>query len=206
MIHAIPAALRIPIADAVHTALQSIMDPAIQHAAAINTVGCYLLRHLTGATFAPIAGSIEVMGATPPLAIRAEPSRIDAHEYYLWIECEDPSGKIERVDFVSRYWRSWASQAGSIWVGPFPPPVVWGDADELRATHARYAGDSYITGVVQTALNNVFRAKDPPPQVAQWESAINGAIDLLVENPVTLPFLIEAGLAEKETNPPPGYL
>ena len=194
---AFPEELRAHVAAAVHHALSAMMRPAIEHAAAINTVGCYLLRHLTGAPYAPVAGSVEVLGAMPPLDIQADASRLDQHEYYLWVERQHDDGRLERVDFVSRYWPGWAEKAHSIWLGPLPPVVLWGFAEETQGRFARYSANGYITSIVQTGLNNAFQSANPPPQVAQWEMAINDALDLLTENPNTLPFLIETGLAER---------
>ena len=193
----LPPELRDAVAEALRQAVSGFMGPSIHHVAALNTIGCYLLCHLSSLQYETVAGSVVVHQGGSPVALRADAGRIDEHEYYLWIELVHAGGRVELVDFASRCWQDWARNEQTLWIGPPPPLFVWSFADELDPGVARYAPDPAITTVVRTALHNVFQSADPPDQVKQWEQAINDAVDILLEDPRAIDFLVQAGIAER---------
>ncbi|NUM56251.1 MAG: hypothetical protein HUU46_21640 [Candidatus Hydrogenedentes bacterium] len=176
-------------------AIREVMLPSVHHAAAINTIGCHLLCHLTGQNYEVVAGSLIVRQGGNPIELRADVSKVEEDEYYLWIELRHADGRVELVDFAAPYWKNWALENGAIWLGP-NPGVVWAFVDELDEHVARYTPDTEITNIVRVALHNAFRSPNPPEQVGQWESAINRTIDLLALEPLALEHLIKAGVAE----------
>jgi len=187
-------ALRGVVCEKLFEALAGIMAPSIHHAAAINTIGCYLLCHLTGDDYEVTAGSVVVRQGGAPLALRADASRIEDHEYYLWIERRDAGGRVELVDFAARCWRDWAREVNVLWLGP-APDAVWTFVDALDGAVAQYAPDGKITNMVRTGLHHAFRSPNPPEQVARWESAINTALDRLAHDPRALAYMVERGIA-----------
>lgn len=190
----LPDDLRGVVCETLFDALAGIMAPSVHHAAAINTIGCYLLCHLTGEGYDVAAGSLVVRQGGAPLALRADASRIEDHEYYLWIERRHADGRVELVDFAARCWRDWARDENVLWLGP-APDAVWTFVDALDAAVARYTPDAEITNMVRTALHNAFRSPNPPEQVGQWESVINAAVDLLARDPRAIDYLVQQGIA-----------
>ncbi len=193
----IPEPLREVVAEALRNAVEEFMQPSVHHTAALNTIGCYLLCHLTSFQYEPIAGSIDVRQGGNPLTLRADPARIDEHEYYLWIERPLDDGRIELIDFASSCWQEWAKDESALWLGGPPPAFVWAHVDEIDTAIVRYKPDAEITNIVRTALHNVFRSEEQPEQVKQWEAAINTSLDVLVNDPRAIDFLVDAGIAER---------
>ena len=191
----IPIDVRGVICERLHEALTHLMMPSVHHAAAINTIGCHLLCHLTGEDYEVVAGSIVVRQGGTPLALRADATRIDDHEYYLWIERRYADARVERIDFAAGYWMDWAREQSALWIGP-PPEAIWTFVDDLDPRTAQYTPNSEITNIVRTALHNAFRSPNPPEQVAQWESAINRTLELLAQDPRAIGYLVENGIAE----------
>jgi hypothetical protein len=194
--------LRAVIAEKLFEALAELLAPSVHHAAAINTIGCYLLCHLTGEDYEIVAGSIVVRQGGVFLVLQADASRIDEHEYYLWIERRHADARVERVDFAARCWMDWAREQHALWLGSTPGPI-WMFVDELDDQTARYTLDGEITHIVRVALHNAFRSPDPPEPVAQWESVINKTVDLLAHDPRSHDYLVERGIvdrAEPSTN------
>ncbi len=195
--HTIPVEMRDAVAEALHQAVSEFMHPSIHHAAALNTIGCYLLCHLTSAQYETVAGSIVVRQGGTPVALRADPARVDEHEYYVWIALPLADGQVELVDFASGCWMDWARDEQILWIGPPPPAYVWTLESTLDPAMARYTADTQITLMVRKALHNVFRSENPPEQVKDWERAINTALDILVADPRAIDFLVAAGIAER---------
>jgi len=189
--------MRVAVAEALQRAVSGFMETSIHHVAALNTIGCYLLCHLTSLRYEPVAGSIVVRQGGTPVALRADPARIEEHEYYLWIEHIHADGRVELVDFASGCWMDWARDEQALWIGPPAPEYVWGFVDEIDPETVRYSPEPGITSVVRAALQNVFQSADPPAQVKQWEEAINEALDLLVVDPRAIDFLVQVGIAER---------
>ena len=191
----LPDDLRRIVGEKLHEALAPAMVPSIQNVAAINTIGCYLLCHLTGGEYEVVAGSLTVHQGGPPLGLQADDALVDEDQYYLWIERRQDNGRVELVDFAARCWADWAREEQVLWLGP-APEIVWTYVDELRDTVARYTPHAEITNMVRVALHNAFRSEDTPPEVAQWESAINSTLDLLAQDARALEYMIERGIAE----------
>jgi hypothetical protein len=196
----LPDGLRCAISERLYQSLGEFMAPSVAHAAAINTIGCYLLCHVTGEEYEVVAGSLTVRQGGAPLVLRADPARVDEHEYYVWIERCHADGRVELIDFAAPCWQDWAREAQVLWLGP-KPEVVWTFVDELADAIARYTPHAEITNMVRVALHNAFRASEPPQQVARWESAINRTIDRLTDDPRAIGFLLQTGVAE-QTAPP----
>lgn len=197
----LPLKLRPVVAGNLHQGLKEFMAPSAHHAAAINTIGCHLLCHLTGESYDVVAGSIVVRQGGTPLELRADATRIDEHQYYLWIELRHGNGRVEIVDFASPFWNEWAVENGAIWIGA-PPGVIWTFVDALDERAVRFTPDTEITNIVRVALHNAFRSPSPPEQIAQWESAINKTLELLAQDAQALEHLIEAGVAEPASPSP----
>ncbi|MCC6794338.1 MAG: hypothetical protein IT366_04410 [Candidatus Hydrogenedentes bacterium] len=178
-----------------YEALSPVMTPSIRHVAAINTIGCYLLCHLTDCEYDVVAGSVIVRQGGAPLGLEADASRVDDDQYYLWIERRQDDGRVELVDFAARCWADWAREEQVLWLGP-APEIVWTYVDELRETVARYTPNAEITNMVRVALHNAFRSEDAPPEVAQWESVINATLELLTQDRRSLEYMIARGIAE----------
>lgn len=196
----LPEGLRCAISERLYQSLGEFMAPSVAHAAAINTIGCYLLCHVTGEEYEVVAGSLTVRQGGAPLVLHADPARVDEHEYYVWIERRLTDGRVELVDFAAPCWQDWAREAQALWLGP-KPEVVWTFVGELDDAIARYTPHAEITNMVRVALYNAFRAPAPPEQVAQWESAINRTIDRLADDPRAIGFLLQTGVAEQIAPP-----
>ena len=112
-----PDPVREGIASAWHDSLSAVMTPGITHIAPINTIGCFLLRHITGIQYVPVAGSITVNAGAQRFGMVALPERIAEHEYYLWSEARFEDGSVALADFGSRYWKQWAQDKGVLWTG-----------------------------------------------------------------------------------------
>lgn len=191
----LPDDLRGIVGEKLYEALVPLMTPSIQNVAAINTIGCYLLSHLTGGEYDVVAGSLTVRQGGAPLGLQADETLVDEDQYYVWIERRQDDGRVELVDFAARCWADWAREEHVLWLGP-APEIVWAYVDELRDTIAHYTPHAEITNMVRVALHNAFRSEDPPPEVAQWESAINATLDLLAQDPRALEYMIARGIAE----------
>lgn len=189
------------IGDAVHYAASKLFEPSVIHAAPINTIGCFLLQHLMQREYRPVAGSINVAAGGTPFGLEAKLEQLDAHEYYLWIEAPREDGRVELVDFASRYWRNWAKGIGVLWLGAPPPDVVWAWKNELSADLARYDGQPEITERVQYTVSTAVARRSPEGPVQAWEDAINDAIHFIASSEQGLAFLAETGLAEPIDEP-----
>ncbi|MDX9972112.1 MAG: hypothetical protein RBU21_03875 [FCB group bacterium] len=192
------------IGDAVHYAASKLFEPSVIHAAPINTIGCFLLQHLMQREFRPVAGSIGVVAGGTPFGLEADLAKIEAHEYYVWIEARHEDGRIEVVDFASRYWRAWAKGVGVLWIGASPPDVVWAWKDEVAADLARYETEPEITERVRYTVSAAVEQRSPEGPVQAWEDAINDAIHFVASSERGLAFLAEAGLAEPVDEAEPG--
>ncbi len=191
-----PAPLQALVADAVHHAASKLFQPSVIHVAPINTIGCFLLQHLFRREYRPVTGSIRIRSGGTPFGIEARIEDIDAHEYYLWLEAPHAEGRVELVDFASRYWPDWAKGLGQLWVGPPPPPAVWTWKSELAPDFAEYELHDNITAHVQRAVGEAIARRAPDSPVDAWEKAINDAIDYIAQTDQGLAFLVESGLAE----------
>jgi hypothetical protein len=191
-----PEGVRTVVADALHDALTDVMEPSITHIAPINTIGCFLLRHITGVQYVPVAGSITVNAGAQRFGIVAQPERIDDHEYYVWSEARYAEGEAEIVDFGSRYWKDWAEKEGVLWVGEPPPPAVWAWRAELPETVAYYEEQPGVTNDVRGAIEQAVSSADPDPSVQVWEQTINAALEKLMENDESHAYLHERGVIE----------
>jgi hypothetical protein len=191
----LPEELRAAVCENLAAALAGVIAPSVHHAAAINTIGCYLLCHLTAADYQVVAGSIVIKQGGTPLALRADPSRIDEHEYYLWIERPNDDGRVELIDFAAPYWMDWARENNALWLGP-PPETTWTYVDALDKNIAHYTPEWEITNMVRVALHNAFRSTSPPEQVVQWETVINATVELLAQDPRAIHYLVTNGIAE----------
>ncbi|MCC6152503.1 MAG: hypothetical protein IT367_02025 [Candidatus Hydrogenedentes bacterium] len=191
----LPEHLRGTVGDKLYDALAPIMTPSIRNSAAINTIGCYLLCHLTGGEYDVVAGSLVVRQGGAPLGLQADETLVDDDQYYLWIEQRREDGRVELVDFAARCWADWAREEQVLWLGP-APEIVWTYVDELHDTVARYTPHAEITNMVRVALHNAFRSADPPQEVAQWETVINATLDLLAQDARALEYMIARGIAE----------
>jgi hypothetical protein len=183
------------IAESLHVALLRMMHPSIMHIGPINTIGCFLLKYLTGEDYVPVAGSIEVRCGGTPFGLQAHIENIDIHAYYVWIECDRGAGGTELVDFGSRYWRSWASDEGALWTAPSPPNYIWERKDHLSGT-AEYVTHHEISAIVLHAIENAVSAQEPEANVKRWETVINSAVDHMLDTKAGLRFLIDAGIAQ----------
>jgi hypothetical protein len=192
--HPLTPAVREVIADSLHAALLKFMQPSVMHIGPINTIGCFLLKHLTGDGFVPVAGSVEVRCGGTPFGIQAHIENIDIHAYYVWIECDRGAHGIEVVDFGARYWKPWASGEGILWSGPSPPKFVWGLHDELNG-YARYSPHDEISDTVRRAIEDAVAVLKPDSSVEKWETAINDAIDAMLDTEAGLDYLIKTGIA-----------
>ena len=190
----LPFELRPLVCEKLFETISGTLAPSVHSAAAINTIGCYLLCHLTDEDYEVTAGSLTVRMGGAPIALQADPARLDEDAYYVWIECRHTDGRVELVDFAAPWWADWARELHMLWLGP-APEAVWTFVDELDDSLARYTPHAEITNMVRTALHHAFRSPNPPEQVAMWESAINGTVDLLARDPRMLDFLIERGVA-----------
>ena len=193
--HPLTPAVREVIADSLHSALLKFMEPSVMHIGPINTVGCFLLKHLTGEGYVPVAGSIEVQCGGVPFGVQAHIENIDIHGYYVWIECDRGAKGIELIDFGARYWKPWASDEGVLWAGPSPPKFTWGTRDELNG-YAHYTPHDEISATVRRAIEDAVAVLKPDSSVAKWESAINDAIDAMLDTEAGLDYLIRAGIAK----------
>lgn len=186
--------VRAIISDSLHAALSRFMQPSVTHIGPINTIGCFLLKHLTGEEFVPVAGSIEVRCGGTPFGIQAHIENIDIHGYYVWIEC-DRGDSVELVDFGCRYWKQWAADEGVLWTTPPPPAFAWGPKPQLNDI-AEYSGHYEITNAVRRAIQDAVAVLKPNSSVANWETAINDSIDGILNTEAGLEFLIQAGIAK----------
>ncbi len=186
--------VRAVIADCLHAAVETILTPSISQIGPINTVGCFLLKHLTKVNYLPVAGSVEVLCAGERLGIKADIENLESHHYYVWIEGDHGERGIELIDFGSRYWRDWADQAAVAWAGEAPPPYVWGPARDVCARVARYSAHGEITQIVRKGIAEAINA-DGNPSAAAWETAINEAIDGIMNDPCGLAYLVDQGIA-----------
>lgn len=188
--------VRAIIADALHTAIGEVMQPSVANIAPLNTIGCYLLKHLTRADYVPVAGSIEVGCGGGTLSLHAHVENVEAHKYYIWIQRRRSDGDLELVDFGSRYWLDWAIDTGALWPGGPPPDFVWSPAGEIPSSLATYTPNEEITMLVRSAIDRAIRAAEPDESVRVWETAVNRAVDLIMLSPEGLQFLVDAGIAE----------
>jgi len=191
-----PEGVRAAIADALHVALTSVMDPSITHIAPINTIGCFLLRHITGVQYVPVAGSITVNAGAQRFGIVARPEHISDHEYYVWSEARYADELVEIVDFGSRYWKDWAEKEGVLWVGEPPPNAVWAWRAELPETVAYYEEQPGVTNDVRGAIEQAVSVTDSDPSVQVWEQTINAALEKLMEHDESHAYLHERGVIE----------
>jgi hypothetical protein len=183
------------IADALHAAIGEVMQPSIEHIAPINTIGCYLLKHLTRADYVPVAGSIEV-GGGGALSLYAHVENVEAHTYYLWIQRSCSDGDLELVDFGSRYWLDWAVNTQTLWIGGPPPDYIWSPAREIPSSIATYTPNHEVTMLVRRAIDRAIRSPGVEESVTTWETAVNRAIEVIMGSPEGLRFLVDAGIAE----------
>lgn len=190
-----PDNVREVIANSLHDALCRVMQPSILHIAPINTIGAFLLRHVTGLDYRPVAGSIEVLCGGNAFGLEAHIENVESHLYYVWIEGKTGE-RSELVDFGSRYWTQWAAERGIPWLAGPPPPYVWSARSEVPPWIARYHPHPEITAVVRRAIDLAISAPEPEETVIQWETAINGAIDNMLDNEVGAGFLVAAGIAQ----------
>lgn len=193
-----PHPVRDAIAEALHDALTAVMDPAITHIAPINTIGCFLLRHVTGVQYVPVAGSITVNAGAQRFGMVALPERIADHEYYLWAEARFEDGSIAIADFGARYWKAWARERGVLWTAPQPPSAVWDWRSDVPETIAYYEEEPSITNDVRGAIEQAVSAPEPEPVVKVWEATINAAIERLVDTEAGRAYLEERGVIERQ--------
>ena len=185
------------IADALHHGVSSFMEPSITHIGPINTIGCYLLRFMTGGAFYPVAGSITVYAGGAPFGVRADLERVHEHAYYLWIEGQiDETAAAEIIDFGARYWMDWAQEQGALWLKAEPSSHVWAAADAVPESLAVYETDPKVSAVVRHHLENAVASRQDPETLQQWEDAVNSAVDYLLEFPSSAQYLMDLGLAE----------
>ena len=192
-----PDAVRDAVADALHLSLTEVMDPGITHIAPINTIGCFLLRHITGVEYVPVAGSITVNAGAQRFGIVALPDRIADHEYYLWSEARFEDGSVALADFGARYWKRWAKENGVLWVGNGPRNAVWNWRADVPETIAYYEEQPAVTNDVRGAIEQVVSAATPEPAVQVWEQTINASLDRLMDIEVSRAYLEERGVIEK---------
>lgn len=183
------------IAESLHAALLNVMQPSVTHIGPINTIGCFLLKYLTGCDYVPMAGSVEVRCASVPFGIQAHIENIDIHAYYVWIECDRGDEGVELVDFGSRYWKAWAADEGVIWAAATPPAFVW-DWKAETSCWADYHTHGEISTAVLRAIEDAIAAHQPDRSVDRWEAAINDAIDRMLDSEIGLKFLLDAGIAK----------
>ncbi len=188
-------AVREVIADSLHGALLKFMEPSVMHIGPINTIGCFLLKHLTGDGYVPVAGSVEVRCGGAPFGIQAHIENIDIHGYYVWIECDRGAEGIELVDFGARYWKPWALEEGVLWAGPSPPKCSWGLKHEVKG-FAEYTPHQEISNTVRRAIEEAVAVQQPESSVAKWEAAINDAIAAMLDTEDGLHYLVDAGIAK----------
>ncbi len=191
-----PDVVRAAVADALHNALTDVMDPGITHIAPINTSGCFLLRHISGVQYVPVAGSITVNAGSQRFGIAAMPERIADHEYYVWSEARFEDGRVAIADFGSRYWKRWAKEEGVLWVGDTPSNGVWNWRNDVPETIAYYEEQPAITNDVRGAIEQAVSATSPEPAVQVWEQTINAAVERLMDNEVSRVYLEERGVIE----------
>lgn len=183
------------ISDSLHAALLKFMQPSVTHIGPINTIGCFLLKHLTGDDYLPVAGSVEVRCGGSPFGVQAHIENIDVHAYYVWIECDHGGGNVELIDFGARYWRPWATDEGVLWTGPEPPKFMWGPKEALNG-YAEYTPHHEISISVRHAIEEAVEVLRPDSSVAKWETAINDAIDGILNTEAGLDYLIRIGIAK----------
>jgi len=189
------AEVREVIADSLHAAMLNIMEPSVMHIAPINTLGCFLLKYLTRDNYVPVAGSVEVRCGGAPFGLQAHVENIDIHAYYVWIECNRGPGGIELVDFGTRYWQAWAADEGVLWSAPPPPRFLWQGKDTVDSV-AGFEANYEITVALQKAVQDAVTAQKPDATVLRWESAINDAIERMLDSQAGLQFLLDVGLAK----------
>lgn len=189
-------AVRNAVADALHLSLAEVMDPSITHIAPINTIGCFLLRHITGVEYVPVAGSITVNAGVQRFGIVALPDRIADHEYYLWSEARFEDGRVAMADFGARYWKRWAKDNGVFWVGDEPQNAVWDWRNDVPETIAYYEEQPAVTNDIRGAIEQVVAAATPEPAVQVWEQTINATLDRLMDIDVSRDYLEEQGVIE----------
>lgn len=188
--------MREGVADALHESLAAVMDPGITHIAPINTIGCFLLRHLTGIEYVPVAGSITVNAGAQRFGMVALPERIADHEYYLWSEARFEDGSVALADFGSRYWKAWAQEKGVLWTGDAPPDAVWDRRADVPATLAHYEEEPSITNDVRGAIEQAVSTPEPEGAIKVWEDTINATIDRLLISDVCRAYLEDRGIVE----------
>jgi hypothetical protein len=188
--------VRAVIAECLHAAVGTVLAPSFTHSGPINTIGCFLLRHLTGVNYLPVAGSIGIIGGGEPFGIEAHVENVQAHKYYVWIEADGGDHGVERVDFTSRYWSNWAAEQAVRWTAGPPPPFVWGPADTTGGGMARYTPHAEITRLVRAGIDQAIASRDTNASVAAWEAAINECIDRMMDTPASLQFLVEMDIAQ----------
>lgn len=154
----LPDELRGIVGEKLYEALVPLMVPSIHNAAAINTIGCYLLCHLTDGAYDIVAGSLVVRQGGAPLGLEADEGLVDEDQYYVWIERRQGDGRVELVDFAAQCWADWAREEQVLWLGP--AREWWAYVDELRDTVARYTPHAEITNMVRVALHNAFQSEE----------------------------------------------
>ncbi|MBX7258454.1 MAG: hypothetical protein K1Y02_18975 [Candidatus Hydrogenedentes bacterium] len=184
------------IADALHASLSEAMTPSITHIGPINTIGCFLLKHLTGVNAEPVAGSIEVRCGGVPFGLEAHVENVEDHMYYVWIEADLGDQGVELIDFGSRYWREWAGEQFALWGGAPPPTVVWAQKAEIPPSVVEYTQNEEITYLVREGIHRVIVEQEDESCVTVWEQVINSTIDHLMENDTGLQYLVDIGIAE----------
>ncbi len=188
--------IRAAVADALHEALTEVMDPGVTHIAPINTIGCFLLRHITGVQYVPVAGSITVNAGAQRFGIVAMPERIADHEYYVWSEARFDDGSVAIADFGSRYWKRWAEDEGVLWTGEPTATAIWTWRAEVPDSIAYYEEQPAVTNDVRGAIEQAVSTAPPEPAVQVWEQTINGTIDRLLENDASRAYLEARGVIE----------
>lgn len=192
-----PEDVRAAIADALHDAITGIMQPSTTHIAPINTIGCFLLWHVTGVQYVPVAGSITVNAGVQRFGIVALPERTEDHEYYVWCEARYEDGSVALVDFGTRYWKAWADEKGVPWEGDTPPNALWDWRDDIPETLAYYDEHPEITNSVRVAIEQAVSANDPESAVHIWEQTVNTALNRLMDIEVGRIYLEERGVIEQ---------
>lgn len=195
----LPTEIRQHIGDALHHAVSQLFEPSATHVGPINTIGCFLLKFLTGQLYQPVAGSVTVHAAGAPFGIEARLEALPTHDYYVWIERHHDGGAIERIDFAARYWDAWAREQGVLWLGP-PPRPFWDWADRIPKDHAEYVVHDEITRRIREGINAAIRHVDTDASAQAWQDAINSAVDHLMTHDAGIAFLTQAGIAHPDGN------
>ncbi len=182
------------ISEGLHEAVQALGEENdVARIRLINTIGCFLLTHLTGTEYAPVSGAIEVRAGGEPFGLEAStPS--EGKEHYVWIAGTDPDGALEFVDFGARYWPEWAQAEGVRWNAETTPTMVWGPHPEIPEDLAVYTLDDSLSADVCEALDEFINSETET--IEAWEEAVNDAVDYLMETDEGVNFLVEAGIAE----------